>query len=247
MEEYNLLGVKINCVSEQIAKELIISCLNSDSQHQIATINPEFIVEAQTNEKFKQVLNNVSFSTIDSAGVIFALQFYGHKVSLSDRLTGVRLTEIILDLASKRNYKILFCLHPQGFTTAAKFFIIIKNKYPELDFQVCTPAEARLKADTFQPEILLAGLGAPLQELWIDEHLTQMPSVKVTVGVGGALDFIAGTKTRAPKFMRSFGLEWLWRLILQPNRIKRIYRAIVVFLYLIITRQRRGKQNKLKK
>ncbi|KKP90120.1 MAG: Glycosyl transferase, WecB/TagA/CpsF family [Parcubacteria group bacterium GW2011_GWA2_36_10] len=55
MEEYNLLGVKINCVSEQLAKELILSCLNSDSQHQIATVNPEFIVEAQTNDKFKQV------------------------------------------------------------------------------------------------------------------------------------------------------------------------------------------------
>ena len=240
MEEYNLLGVKINCVSEQLAKELILSCLNSDSQHQIATVNPEFIVEAQTNDKFKQVLNNVSFSTIDSTGIIFALQFYGHKVSLNDRLTGVRLTQIILDIASKRNYKILFCLYPQGFTTPAKFFIIIKNKYPELDFQVCTSEEASLKAATFQPEILLVGLGAPLQELWIDEYLSSMPSVKVAVGVGGTFDFLADTKKRAPKFMRSFGLEWLWRLVLQPNRIKRIYRAIVVFLYLII-------QNKLKK
>ncbi len=240
MEEYNLLGVKINSVSEQLAKELLISCLNSDSQHQLATINPEFIVEAQKNEKFKRVLNNVSFSTIDSTGVVFALQFYGHKVSLGDRLTGVRFTEIILDLARKRNYKVLFCLHPQGLTSPEKFFIIIKNKYPELDFQVCTPDEARLKADTFQPDILLVGLGAPLQELWIDEHLTKMPSVKVAVGVGGTFDFLAGTKARAPKFMRSFGLEWLWRLILQPNRIKRIYRAIVVFLYLIT-------KNKLKK
>ena len=99
MEEHKVLGVKIHSLSEQLTKELLLNFLSSDSQHQIATVNPEFIIKAQKDKKFKDILNETSLSTIDGAGIIWALQLAGHKISLDDRITGVKLTSILLKIA----------------------------------------------------------------------------------------------------------------------------------------------------
>jgi N-acetylglucosaminyldiphosphoundecaprenol N-acetyl-beta-D-mannosaminyltransferase len=79
------------------------------------------------------------------------------------------------------------------------------------------------------PSIVLVGLGAPKQERWIERHADAFPSVRIMIGVGGAFDMWAGSKRRAPRAFRTFGLEWLWRLALEPRRLPRIVRATVVF------------------
>ena len=84
------------------------------------------------------------------------------------------------------------------------------------------------------PAILFVALGAPKQEKWINENLKKMPNVKLAIGVGGAFDFISGNIKRAPNFIRLLGLEWLWRLIIQPWRIKRVLNAIIIFPLLIL-------------
>jgi N-acetylglucosaminyldiphosphoundecaprenol N-acetyl-beta-D-mannosaminyltransferase len=86
--------------------------------------------------------------------------------------------------------------------------------------------------------MLFVAFGAPNQELWIARNLAKMPSVKVAMGVGGAFDFIAGKQKRAPQIFRSLGLEWLYRLMREPRRIVRIINAVVVFPFLVITRDR---------
>ena len=181
MEEHKVLGVKVHSLSEQLTKELLLNFLSSDSQHQIATVNPEFIIKAQKDNKFKNILNETSLSTIDGTGIIWALQLAGHKVSLDDRITGVKLTKILLKLAESKNLKVLFCLKEGGFTTPDHFFMIIKEKYPELNFQVADTKEALIKAQIFEPVIVLNGSGAPQQEFWIAENLNRMPSVKIFV------------------------------------------------------------------
>ena len=72
-------------------------------------------------------------------------------------------------------------------------------------------------------------LGAPWQEKFIYHNLPKLPSVKLAIGVGGAFDFLTGKIQRAPKLLRILGLEWLWRLLKQPWRVKRIYNAVIVF------------------
>ena len=247
MQEYQVLNVKVQAIREHLLKELLFNFLTSDSQHQIATVNPEFIIRAQKDKKFRDILNETSLATIDGTGIIWALQMLGHKISLDQRLTGVRLTDIILQLAQQKDLKIMFCLRPDGLTSPDKFFMIVKERYPQLNFQVSDISTAVFKTQCFQPEILLMGLGAPDQEYWIAENLPKMPSVKIAAGVGGAFDFLSGKIKRAPKILQSFGLEWSWRLLLQPNRILRMYQSIVVFPYMIITRKGRSKQNKAKK
>ncbi|MBU4455056.1 WecB/TagA/CpsF family glycosyltransferase, partial [Patescibacteria group bacterium] len=81
----------------------------------------------------------------------------------------------------------------------------------------------------FQPDVLFCALGAPWQEKFIYHNLPDLPSVKIAMGVGGAFDFLTGKIKRAPKLMRLIGMEWLWRLFMQPWRAKRIYNAVIVF------------------
>lgn len=85
-----------------------------------------------------------------------------------------------------------------------------------------------------EADILFVAFGAPKQEIWLARNLSHLPSVKVVMGVGGAFDFISGHVRRAPRWMQKIGLEWLWRLLRQPSRIKRIYNATVKFPLTVI-------------
>ncbi len=236
MKKYKVLDIKVETIEKYLLKKCLIDFINSKKQHQIVTVNPEFIVDAQKDKQFKDIINNSSLSTIDGGGIIWALQTKNKNISLDDRITGVYLTKILINLAINNNYKILFCLNSKGLTTPDNFFIKIKDTYKNLDFQVADENTILEKAKTFKPQIILVGFGAPEQDMWINDNLKNIPNTKIGIGVGGTFDFISGSIKRAPKFLRSIGLEWLWRLIQKPTikRIKRILKAIIVFPYLII-------------
>lgn len=234
MREYKILGIKVQTMPDYAVKQTLQIFLNSDSQHQIVTVNPEFIVASQRDKKFMNVINEASLATIDGNGIIKALQYMGHQVSLDDRLTGADLTQIILELAVRENHKVLLVLKNDGLTRPQDLLTIIKRDYPTLIFQIADENTALQQARIFFPRLAIVGLGAPFQDFWIWENLPKMPTVKIAVGVGGSLDFISGRQKRAPKIFRSLGLEWLWRLLQQPWRIRRIWRALIVFPYLVI-------------
>ena len=86
----------------------------------------------------------------------------------------------------------------------------------------------------FAPDVLAVALGQKKQEHIICSCLKDLPSVKIAIGVGGALDYLSGSVPRAPKWMRHIGLEWLYRLIQQPQRIGRIFNAVIVFPFTVI-------------
>jgi N-acetylglucosaminyldiphosphoundecaprenol N-acetyl-beta-D-mannosaminyltransferase len=85
-----------------------------------------------------------------------------------------------------------------------------------------------------KPDIILVAFGSPAQEFWIDTFKVDLEHTKIAVGIGGTFDFWTGKTTRAPKAFRSLGLEWLWRLLTQPKRAKRIYNAVVVYSGLVL-------------
>ncbi len=91
------------------------------------------------------------------------------------------------------------------------------------------------KINDSKPQILFVAFGAPKQEIWIDENLSKMPSVKIAMGIGGSFDFISGIVKRAPVGFQKLGLEWLWRLFQEPRkRIPRIWNAVVVFPWKVL-------------
>ena len=119
---------------------------------------------------------------------------------------------------------------------------ILEQKYTNINI-VETLAGSPMEADDAdmisainkaQPDILFIAYGCPKQELWIARNLSKCPSVKVAMGIGGTFDFVSGQIKRAPKTFQKIGLEWLWRLVLQPSRLKRIFRAVFVFPFVFL-------------
>lgn len=156
------------------------------------------------------------------------------------RITGVDIMESICELSVQKKYPIFLLGAQPGVAGHVKK--ILETKYPEIkivgifsgspshdDFISIQPIISEM-----QPKILFVAFGSPAQELWIAEHVKNFPSVKIAMGVGGAFDFLAGIRSRAPKWMQRLGLEWLYRLIQQPSRIKRIWNAVVKFPLRII-------------
>jgi len=93
-------------------------------------------------------------------------------------------------------------------------------------------------------KFLVVCFSPPKQEVWIDSVLDKLETVKIAIGAGGTLDFFSGKKKRAPKLFRRIGLEWLWRLMIEPKRIKRIWNATFVFLSMLLKESLNGKNSK---
>lgn len=196
----------------------------------IATINPEFFVEASSNKEFKASLQKTT-NIVDGVGIQHVLKLL-YKKHIS-RITGVDIAEKLCDYASKKDLSVFFL---GGYQVADKVAQILKEKHPPLRIAGTLDGDR----DTFEevletnPDIILVAFGAPKQEEWIEKNKDRIPSLKIAVGVGGTFDFWAEKIKRAPKWMREIGLEWLYRLIKQPSRWKRIFNAVVVFPWLCL-------------
>ncbi len=219
-----ILGIKVDNLTMEKALRKVEGFLEDGQQHYIVTPNPEFLVQAQKDQEFKTILNQADLALPDGIGLILAARFLGRP--LKQKVAGTDLMEKICRRAAQKKWPVFLMGGQAG--VAQKAGENLKKKYQGLEI---------LSAEdvTFgRPAILFVAFGAPKQEKWIVQNLRKMPSVKLAMGVGGAFDFMAGRVRRAPKLFQRFGLEWLWRLFCQPWRIKRIFKAVVVFPWLVI-------------
>ncbi|MFH0838335.1 MAG: WecB/TagA/CpsF family glycosyltransferase [Patescibacteria group bacterium] len=164
---------------------------------------------------------------------------------LPARVTGADLLFKIVEESQKKGWRVYLLGAAPGIANIA--LERLHKKYPQAVFAGCfagTPAQTHedelcQRINLAGPDILFVAYGSPAQEEWINRNLHKFSSVKVAIGVGGAIDFAAGKAKRAPKLLRSLGLEWFWRLITQPRRFRRIWNATFVFVKLIF-RLKRG-------
>jgi N-acetylglucosaminyldiphosphoundecaprenol N-acetyl-beta-D-mannosaminyltransferase len=235
-----ILGVKIDNLSLQEVLENIKKYLISPNQHYIVTPNPEFLVAAQTDSHFKEILNYADIAIADGYGLVKAAKFFKKKLF---RITGVDLIWFICQLAEQNSYSVYFL---GGFDEAAqKTADSLVDEFPNL---IVAGAESggeirdpKIIDQTLieninrgKPQILFVALGQVKQEKWIFHNLDKLPTVKVAMGVGGAFDYVSGQIKRAPEFYQKFGLEWLYRLVQQPQRWPRIVNAVIVFPWLVL-------------
>lgn len=243
----DILGVKINSITTKEALEVVKQCVVFPRLNYFVTPNPEFVVRAQKDEKFKEILNNATLALPDGFGLMLAAKYL--KRPLDRRITGIDFIWKMAELAEQENYSIY--LYGAGSGVAKKAADKLKKKHPDLKILGAESgyrgkeelSDKQVLEDIKQkkPHILLVALGAPKQEKWIDENLKDLPGVRLAMGVGGAFDYISGRVRRAPKIVRRLGLEWLVRLIRQPWRIIRIYTATIHFAYLVIKGKRKHK------
>lgn len=235
MSTINVLGIIISSLNKQEVNKKINEFLEGNTQHYIVTANPEIILTAKQDEEFFYIVNNAGLTVIDGFGLKIAAFLAGKNI---ERITGVDLLKDILAKAQIKRLKIGIVNWAEGLSSNDDIKRALDNKFPGLDVViVSSEREAKMSLENlnalidFRPDILFANLGAPWQEKLIFHNLKNIPSVKLGIGIGGALDFLTGKIHRAPKFVSRLGLEWLWRLFKQPRRIKRIYNAVLVFSY----------------
>lgn len=157
------------------------------------------------------------------------------RTELTERVTGTDLIQSICKNSTKQKLKIFLLGAKEGI--AAKVKSILEKHYKGIKIVGAYAGSAKQKDEktiinkinNSKAQILFVAYGAPEQELWISKNLKKIPEVKLAIGVGGAFDYIANIRKRAPRWLQKLGMEWSYRLIQQPSRIKRILNATIRF------------------
>jgi N-acetylglucosaminyldiphosphoundecaprenol N-acetyl-beta-D-mannosaminyltransferase len=200
----------------------------------ILSLNPEIAMCVRHNVQFADIYwRSDSVVLLDGVGVSWARRLLG--ISHIDRLAGADLIpELVGMLESKR---ILFIggKTDSAKKTADKFLSDRhrQNEYFYLDDVDRNDTELINKVSSIRPDILFVAFGSPYQEMWIENHRHKLSGI-VCMGVGGGLDFLSGNISRAPKIVRRAGVEWLYRLIIQPWRVKRQANLLSFVLWVMI-------------
>src|SRR3989344_9479858 len=198
LNKKRILGVGITNATKQETLEYITKSLeNFTRKYFVVTPNPEFLVLANKNLQFKNILNNAGLASADGIGLVLAGKILNK--SLKGRVTGVELVESLCKIVAEKPITVGFLGGGHG--VAEKTAECLVKKYPGLKV-----AFANSEYNFYNNyngykriDILFVAFGAPKQEIWISENLEKIP-VKIAIGVGGAFDYISGKIPRAPRW-----------------------------------------------
>ncbi|HSX24751.1 MAG TPA: WecB/TagA/CpsF family glycosyltransferase, partial [Candidatus Andersenbacteria bacterium] len=240
-----IAGVPCDFLSQEEYIRAITASLVSHTLTHIVTLNAEMVVLAHHDEKFNKAIHRAELIIPDSSGILWARDYINKKTTLLSfffsrtmPLTGVESVDSIC--------KEVELLHGSVYLIGGEEYDrkktaqILQIKYKKLKITILSDLtffNSPLKRGGDQkPSAIFVALGAPKQTMWIEQHRTQLEQagIRIAIGIGGAFAMISGRLPRAPYWMRKVHLEWLWRLLLEPKRIHRIWNAIIVFPRLII-------------
>ncbi len=217
----------------------------------IFTVNPEFIVDAFFDSNFRKILNKGDLNTVDGFGVALALK---SKMQASKNVkdivfTGVDLVSETLRIMNEEKLSLFLLGGSSEQDVSMLASRRIRQKYPNIniigyssDFRNSSIDDKesikfihqKMKEKACKRiDVVLVGYGHKKQESWIIRNSSKIPA-NISIGIGGTLDFLSGNIKRAPRFLRNLGLEWLYRLIVQPSRFPRILKAVLLFPFLVV-------------
>ncbi|MCR4431777.1 MAG: WecB/TagA/CpsF family glycosyltransferase [Tepidanaerobacteraceae bacterium] len=232
----NIMGIILDRLDYDGALKRIEDFLKSHGLKTIVTPNAEIIMASRTDEELRKAVNGADMRFPDGIGVVLASRIIGEP--LCGRTAGYDLMEMILDMAARRNMSV-FLLGGKP-KVADEASTNIKSKFPGIKiagtqhgyFDESEEEWIVDKINKSGTDILLVAMGAPKQEFFMLKNRPRL-QCSVAMGVGGSLDVLAGRVQRAPVFMQKAGLEWLYRLVTQPSRIKRMS-VLPLFLAMVI-------------
>lgn len=203
------------------------------SFYHIVSLNPENLVIAQEKSEFIKVIKKAQIIIIDGIGIVLSIFLLtGQRLQ---RITGVDLMTELLKFANERRLRVMLLGGKPKI--ADKIIDCQRQKFSNIKFfglegikNIKNPKKKEEEkifsiVSDFKPHFLFVSFGSPDQELWLARRQEQLKGI-VCMGVGGAFDYLAGLVPRAPKLIRWLGLEWLFRLIVQPWRWRRQLRLI---------------------
>jgi N-acetylglucosaminyldiphosphoundecaprenol N-acetyl-beta-D-mannosaminyltransferase len=219
-----ILGVRVDDVTSDETLALVERFIAGREPHQICTVNPEFIMAAQRDEMFRNVINKAALCLPDGVGVLWAARRLGHP--LRERVGGTDMAERIAARAAQTGWRMYFLGAAPG--VAEEAAAVLQARYLGLAMVgTFAGSPARAEEDAIverilaaRPDVLLVAFGAPSQDVWIARNQLRL-RMPAAMGVGGAFDFIAGVTRRAPGWVQRLGFEWLHRLVHEPWRWRR--------------------------
>ncbi len=247
-----VMGVDFHKLTSDEAVSVVDRFMRSGEQHMVVTPNPEIVLEARKDPKYKKILNKASLRIADGIGILWAANLAKHqgrlarvghgvlslmllsirsKGELPERVTGTDLMEKLIHQSHKMEAKIFLL----GAAPGVARRVADKWRFDQIVGAFSGSPHPRDEAEIVdrinasEANMLFVAYGAPNQEKWILRNLEKIPNIRVAMGVGGAFDFVAGVKHRAPTWMQKSGLEWVYRIVQEPRRIKRILNATLVF------------------
>ncbi len=214
----------MDCVDMASAITQIEGLVEGGGWHLVATVNPEFVMQARRDHAFAAVLEKADLCLPDGVGVVWAARRGGCE--LREPVAGVDLVRPLAEMCARRGFRLFLLGAAPGVAAELAATLRDENKGLEVAAHGGSPdvsddVETVHRIHDHRAQVLLVAYGAPAQELWFD-RLKERLGVSVAVGVGGSFDYLTGRVSRAPEWMRRAGLEWLGRLARQPWRIRRM-------------------------
>jgi N-acetylglucosaminyldiphosphoundecaprenol N-acetyl-beta-D-mannosaminyltransferase len=236
VDSIDILGCRLDLLDQEDATEAILRFAREGAAAQVVTLGTEMVVYAQRDPAFRTVINDSALSLCDTVGVLAVARRRGAK--LDDRVTGVELMERLCQSAAVEGLPVFLFGGAEG--VAADAAAILEVSFPGLIIAgtrngFYTSEEEAAIVETIRnsgARILFVGLGSPRQEMWLARNL-RATGCGAGIGVGGSFDVISGRVKRAPMIWRQLGIEWLYRLIREPHRVRRQL-ALPYFVWLVV-------------
>jgi len=234
-----VLGMRVDATSYEDASRRVARWARDGRSAYVCVATVHMIMEAFDSSAFQRVVNGADLVTPDGRPLVWALRSLG--VRDATQVRGTDLTAHVVELAAREGIPIgLYGGTPDLLETFAR---ILERRYPGVrvvcriapPFRPLTPEEDETVTGEILSSgarLLFVGIGCPKQERWMEAHKERIPAVML--GVGAAFDFHTGRVRQAPGWMQVAGLEWLFRLLMDPRRLWKRYarhnpRFVVLF------------------
>lgn len=220
----NVIGIPFNNISMHEAVNVSLSFCQGESKSNVFFLNSDCLYKALKDEEYKSILINASLVLPDGIGLKLIGLIFGVKIK--DNCNGSDFSPLFIQEVVKRNFKIFLLGGRENVSFKAANYI--KRLFPEIQVVgihhgfFTNDEDVINKINSSKADILFVGMGVPLQERWIHKNREKL-NPTVCLGVGALFDYLSGSIPRAPMFMRSIHLEWLWRIFMEPRRMIKRY------------------------
>jgi N-acetylglucosaminyldiphosphoundecaprenol N-acetyl-beta-D-mannosaminyltransferase len=225
----NILGVGVSAIDMAMALRAIEGWIARREPHYICVTSVHGVIESQRNEELRRIHNAAGLVTPDGMPLVWLSRLMGFRHV--ERVYGPDLMLAMCERSTAWGYRHFF--YGGGPGVAEKLAAGLQSRFPGLKlagtyappFRSLTPEEDRAVVECInaaQPDIIWVGISTPKQERWMAAHVGRL-SAPVLAGVGAAFDFQAGLKRQAPRWVQRSGLEWVFRLLMEPRRLWRRY------------------------
>jgi N-acetylglucosaminyldiphosphoundecaprenol N-acetyl-beta-D-mannosaminyltransferase len=236
----DVLGIPFDRLDLRSATASVLERLDAGQRTFVITANPEFVMLARRDAAVAQIARDADLIVADGTGIIVGSRILGDALA---RVPGRLLVDALVPHFATRGSTLFLLGAAPG--VAERAADTLRRRAPSLRVVGCYAGaaeaddDARARVAAASPDVLLVAYGMPRQERWIARNLARLPSVKLAIGVGGVFDQLAGRQRVPPAFLHRLGLEWLWRLVLDPSRWRR-QRVLPIFAALILRKRFTG-------